>query len=66
VDDFEYLGRPQGRKRWRSLDRKRYYEYDGQHVELEVYTSRGRHLGAADVVKGELYKLPERTRRIDV
>ena len=66
VDDLEYLGAPQGRKRWRSADAKRYFEYDGRHVELEVYNNRGRHLGAANAVTGVIYKDPNKTRRIDV
>ena len=39
------LGAFKGRKRWRSADGGKYYEWDATHGEIEVYNRRGRHLG---------------------
>jgi Cytotoxic len=66
LDGMEYLGAPGGRGRWRSRELKRLYEWDSGHGEVEVYNLRGRHLGAADPVTGELIKPARRDRRIDV
>jgi hypothetical protein len=64
VAKLEYLGCPQGRRRYRSDDR--IYEWDSLHGELEVYNKRGRHLGVLDGVTGEEIKSAVRGRRIDV
>ena len=37
-------------------DGDRLYEWDYTHNDIEVYDRRGRHLGSADPVSGELYK----------
>ncbi|SAK99059.1 Cytotoxic [Caballeronia glebae] len=37
-------------------DGVRYYEWDYTHNDIEVYDKRGRHIGSADPVTGELYK----------
>ncbi|MBU9488369.1 hemagglutinin repeat-containing protein [Burkholderia multivorans] len=37
-------------------DGDRFYEWDYTHNDIEVYDKRGRHLGSADPVTGELYK----------
>lgn len=66
VDDFEPLGAPYGRRRWRSDGGRRIYEWDGLHGELEMYNSRGRHLGALDPRTGVLIKDAVKGRRIDV
>jgi hypothetical protein len=66
VDDLEYLGQPTGRRRYRDREVKRIYEWDSLHGEWEVYNTRGRHLGVADAVTGELIKDAVRGRRIDV
>ena len=55
-----------GRKRWRDRDRKRLYEWDGLHGEVEIYNDRGRHLGAADPLTGQLTKDAVKGRRVDV
>ncbi len=65
-DHLEYLGRWSGRKRWRDPNSNNLYEYDSRHCELEVYNRRGRHLGVADVVTGEIIKPAQRGRKIDV
>jgi filamentous hemagglutinin len=44
-------------------DGKRFYEWDYTHNDIEVYDKRGRHLGSANPVTGDLYKpaVPGRT-----
>jgi Cytotoxic len=64
ADDLDYLGQPGGRRRYR--DGERIYEWDSRHGEWEVYNYRGRHLGVADAVTGELIKDAVKGRRIDV
>jgi hypothetical protein len=59
---MQYLGVFSGRRRYR--DGKRYYEYDSMHGELEVYNSRGRHIGVVDVKTGVYIKPAVRGRRI--
>ena len=66
LDAQERIGAPGGRLRWRSFDGERLYEWDSLHGEIEVYTKRGRHLGALDPVNGVRIKGPEKGRRIDV
>jgi hypothetical protein len=46
--------------------KKRFYEKDRTHGDLEVYDRRGRHLGSADPNTGEMTKPPVPGRRIDV
>jgi hypothetical protein len=66
LDDLESLGARNGEKRWRDAS-GRIYTYDGLHGELEVFNSRGRHIGVADVYSGEfLEKGAVRGRTIDV
>ena len=56
LDEVEDLGVYGGQRRWRCRERKRLYEWDSTHGEVEVYNLRGRHLGAADPVTGEIIK----------
>lgn len=51
--------------RWKD-EYGRFWTYDGLHCELEVFNSRGRHLGAANVYTGELIKPARRERRLNV
>jgi hypothetical protein len=44
--------------------RRRYYEWDHTHGEIEVYDSRGDHVGAIDSVTGEWVKPPRKGRDI--
>ncbi|WP_407675306.1 colicin E3/pyocin S6 family cytotoxin [Paraburkholderia sprentiae] len=37
-------------------DGSRFYEWDYTHNDIEVYDKRGRHLGSADPVTGDLNK----------
>jgi hypothetical protein len=64
IAKLEYLGQPQGRRRYRNEGR--FYEWDSLHGELEVYNSRGRHLGVVDSTTGEVIKPAIRGRRIGV
>ena len=54
------------RARWISKCRKRIYEWDSQHGELEAYNKRGKHVGVVDNQTGEQIKDPVPGRRIDV
>jgi hypothetical protein len=64
IAKLEYLGQPESRRRYR--DNRHYYEWDSLHGELEVYNSRGRHLGVMDAVTGETIKPAVPGRRINV
>lgn len=66
LDEMESLGAVKGEKRWRSKDGKRLYTWDSLHGEIEVFTKKGKHLGAADAVTGKLIKEPVPGRSIDV
>lgn len=61
-----YLKVVSGRKVWRSQDGKRYYTWDELHGEIEVFSKRGRHIGSADVLTGEIIKDAVKGRRLDV
>lgn len=54
-----------GAKRWRSHDGQRLYTWDTRHGELEVFNSRGRHLGAVDPTTGVQTKGAVKGRTID-
>ncbi|MEG0415795.1 MAG: colicin E3/pyocin S6 family cytotoxin [Erysipelothrix sp.] len=43
--------------------KKKFYEWDYTHNDIEVYDKRGNHLGSMDPVTGEMYKpaVPGRT-----
>jgi len=45
---------------------KQFYDWDYTHNDIEVYNSRGQHLGSMDPVSGEMYKpaVPGRTIRV--
>ena len=36
--------------------KKQYYDWDFTHNDIEVYNSRGQHLGSMNPVTGEMYK----------
>ena len=65
LDQLECLGAFNGEKRWRSKD-GRLYTWDPKHGEIEVFNSRGRHIGVLDAVTGTMIKEPRKGRRIDV
>ena len=56
------------RTRWpeggRSPDYQRYYTWDALHGEIEVFTKRGKHLGALHAVTGALIKPAVKGRSI--
>lgn len=58
------MRRIDGRKTWISQDGKRYYQWDSQHGDVEVYNKRGYHLGSADKNTGEIIKEPVKGRRL--
>ncbi len=43
-----------------------FYEWDRTHKDIEVYNSKGRHLGSKDPRTGKMYKPPVKGRRIDL
>jgi hypothetical protein len=45
LDDFEYIGKINGERRWRSDGGKRIYTWDSLHGEIEVFNGRGKTLG---------------------
>ncbi len=47
-------------------DGDRYYEWDFTHGDIEVYNSRGEHLGSMHAVSGEMIKPAVRGRTIDL
>ena len=66
LDGCDSLGAFNGERRWRSKDRKRLYTWDSLHGEIEVFTSRGYHLGVIDPVTGVTIKDAVKGRKIDV
>jgi hypothetical protein len=58
LDQFEFLGSFGGERRWRSHDGRRLYTWDALHGEVEVFNSRGKHLGALDPKTGILISPP--------
>jgi len=53
---MEYFGVRGGQRVWRSPDYQRYDTWDALHGEIEVFTKRGKHLGALHAVTGALLK----------
>lgn len=66
LDDCIYWKVVSGRKVWKSLDNKRLYTWDELHGEIEIFNSRGRHLGSGDSLTGEVIKDGVKGRRLDV
>ena len=46
--------------------KRRYFQWDDKHGEIEVYGPGGKHLGAMDPVNGRMIKGPEKRRKITV
>jgi hypothetical protein len=65
LDEQQSLGAFDGKKRWRSHDGDRLYEWDALHGEIEVYNIRGRHIGVLDAL-GSPIKPAVKGRKIDV
>jgi Cytotoxic len=55
-----------GERRWRNTARNRIYTWDSLHGEIEVYNTRGVHLGVLDSLSGLPVKAAVKGRRIDV
>ncbi|MBZ8173994.1 hypothetical protein FOG27_00435 [Staphylococcus delphini] len=53
-----------GRKTSGSGKNKRYYEWDNTHKEIEVYNSKGVHIGVMDPLTGKMIKPAVKGRRI--
>jgi hypothetical protein len=66
LEKAEYLGFKHGARRWRSTDGQQLYTWDALHGEVEVFNTRGRHLGARDPADGRFVKRAVKGRRIDV
>jgi hypothetical protein len=66
LDNMDYMGFKNGQQLWRSSKGDRYYTWDSLHGEIEVYSKKGKHLGALDAVTGKLIKSAVRGRYIDV
>lgn len=64
IDRLTRISR-QGETRWRDEDGQMYI-WDSLHGEFEVFTKRGRHLGAIDSQTGKLIKDAVPGRKIDV
>ena len=66
LDRCECIGAPYGEKIWKSDDGKRYYTWDGLHGEIEVFNSRGKHLGVIEAITGAIIKgaVPGRTIKL--
>lgn len=65
LDECELLGAFSGQKRWRSKDFKRLFTWDSLHGEIEVFNSRGKHLGVMNP-QGVFIKGAVKGRKIDV
>ncbi len=46
--------------------KRRYYEWDHLHNEIEVYNFKGEHIGAMDPISGDIYKPPVKGRKIRI
>lgn len=65
LNDCESLGAFNGKKRWRSSDGRKLYEFDELHSEVEVYNRRGKHIAVVDIT-GQYSKPAVGGRTIDV
>ena len=61
---MEYFGVRGRQKVWRFPDYQRYYTWDALHGAIEVFTKRGKHLGALHAVTGALIKPAVKGRSI--
>ncbi|MFK0288449.1 DNRLRE domain-containing protein [Streptomyces sp. NPDC090499] len=50
----------------KSGSKKRYFEWDYTHGDIEVYDKNGNHLGSADPEDGHIYKPPVKGRKIKI
>ena len=66
LDDCDYLGFVYGERRWRSADGRHLLTWDSLHGEVEVYSTRGKHIGTRDAVTGRWIKDAVQGRKINV
>lgn len=66
LDNCIYWKVVSGRKVYRDADKTRLYTWDELHGEIEIFNNRGRHLGSADPITGEVIKEAVKGRRLDV
>lgn len=62
IDKYEFYKVIENRKVYRGEGR--YYSWDELHGEIEVFNSRGYHLGALDAITGEKIKEAKKGRRL--
>lgn len=65
LDNCILIGARNGKKRWKSKEGDRLYEWDSLHGEIEIYNNRGRHLGVYDP-DGKFIKEAVKGRKIEV
>jgi len=56
LDHYEFYRVINGKKVWRTDNGKRYYLWDSQHGEIEVFNQTGDHLGVIEPEHGALIK----------
>ena len=56
LDQMVSLGAFGGKKRWRSADGRRLYEWDDLHGEIEGYNKRGEHIGVFHAITGRFHQ----------
>jgi hypothetical protein len=66
LDTLVRVGFKNGQQRWRSRCGSRIYTWDAFHGEIEVFNSRGRHIGVVHAITGATIKPAEKGRSIDV
>lgn len=66
LDTCTYLGYIHRERRWRSPDGRHLMTWDNLHGEIEVFSSRGKHIGTRDAITGRWIKDPVPGRWIDV
>ncbi|HDZ3341715.1 TPA: hypothetical protein RSU91_002265, partial [Staphylococcus aureus] len=60
----KYRSAKNGRKTSGSGNSRRYYEWDNTHKEIEVYNSKGKHIGVMDPLTGKMIKPAVKGRKI--
>jgi len=66
LDSCISLGAFNGERRWKSMNGKRLYTWDGLHGEIEAFNSRGMHVAVLDAVTGVPIKNAVPGRKINV
>jgi len=66
LDNFEFWRVIDRQKVWRNSKDNRLYTWDSRHGEIEVFNTRGHHLGVVHAVTGLFIKPAVKGRKIDV